>query len=69
MSRAQIIEETAPGDGEPATPEELGGLDPRIVDHDDRLILWMLERTPTQRLEALQSFADGVAVLQHARKI
>ena len=39
------------------------------VDHDDRLILWMLERTPAQRLEALQNFAEGVVAIRHARKI
>jgi len=45
------------------------GSEPEAVDHDDRLILWMLELTPEKRLEALQNFADGVAALQHARKV
>ena len=39
------------------------------VDHDDRLIRWMLELTPAQRLEALQNFAEGVAALRYARKV
>ncbi len=42
---------------------------PEEVDHDDRLILWMLERTPAQRLEALQNFVEGIATLRYARKI
>ena len=39
------------------------------VDHDDRLIRWMLERTPAQRLEALQNFVEGIVALRYARKI
>ena len=42
---------------------------PRDIDHDDRLIRWMLGLTPVRRLEALQNFVDGVAALQHAKKI
>ena len=49
-------------------PKAIDGSAPE-VDHDDRLILWMLERTPAQRLEALQNFVDGVTALRHARKI
>ncbi len=40
-----------------------------VVDHDDRLILWMLGLAPVKRLEALQNFVDGIAALRHARKI
>lgn len=39
------------------------------LDHDDRLILWMLELTPLKRLQALQEFVDGVTALQHARRL
>ena len=39
------------------------------VDHDDRLIRWMLELTPAQRLEALQNFVEGVVALRYARKV
>ncbi len=39
------------------------------VDHDDRLILWMLRLEPVKRLEALQNFVDGVVALRHARRI
>ncbi len=53
----------------PALPQPTRGPEPEAVDHDDRLILWMLEHTPAKRLEALQAFADGVVALQHARKI
>ncbi len=40
-----------------------------VIDHDDRLILWMLDLTPVKRLEALQNFVDGIAALRHAKKI
>ena len=53
----------------PALSEQAPGPEPEGVDHDDRLIRWMLEHTPAQRLEALQNFADGVVALQNARKI
>ena len=39
------------------------------VDHDDRLILWMLRRTPAQRLETLQDFVEGIMALRYAQKI
>ena len=38
-------------------------------EHDDRLIRWMLERTPAQRLRALQGFVDGISELRHVRRI
>ncbi len=50
-------------------PGAFGSSMPVDVDHDDRLILWMLERTPAQRLEALQNFVEGILALRHARKI
>lgn len=53
----------------PALPQPRRDPEPEAVDHDDRLILWMLEHTPTKRLEALQNFADGMVALRHARKI
>lgn len=42
---------------------------PPSDEHDDRLIRWMLGLSPTQRLEILQEWADGLHTLQHARKI
>jgi hypothetical protein len=50
-------------------PEAFEVGDPASIDHDDRLILWMLELTPAKRLEALQNFVDGVMVLRHARNL
>ncbi len=52
-----------------ARPETVECRDPAAVDHDDRLILWMLRRTPAERLETLQNFVEGVTALQYARKI
>lgn len=52
-----------------APPEASDRWSPGGVDHDDRLILWMLGLAPVKRLEALQNFVDGVAALRHARKI
>ncbi len=49
--------------------EEFETVEPPSVDHDDRLILRMLEPTPAKRLEAQQSFVDGVMVLRHAIRI
>ncbi len=43
--------------------------DPEALDHDDRLILWMLEQPPARRLEVLQDYVEGVVWLQSARKI
>ncbi len=53
----------------PGTDVPSSDQDPAEVDHDDRLIHWMLRMTPVQRLEALQNFVDGVTALQHARKV
>lgn len=53
----------------PAPSETLDAADPEAIDHDDRLILWMLELNPAQRLEALQSFVEGVTALRNARKV
>lgn len=52
-----------------AEPKILDDPAPADVDHDDRLIRWMLERTPAQRLEALQNFVEGIVALRYARKI
>ncbi len=52
-----------------AEPEAFDSSAPVAVDHDDRLIQWMLERTPAQRLEALQNFVEGIVALRHAQKI
>ena len=42
---------------------------PEAIDHDERLILWMLEMTPTKRLEILQDFVDAVLTLRNGRKV
>jgi hypothetical protein len=52
-----------------AEPEVSDGQSIADVDHDERLIRWMLERTPAQRLEALQNFVEGIVALQHATKV
>ncbi len=55
----------------PAKPndQEPVDSDSEVIDHDDRLIRWMLGLAPVKRLQALQEFADGVVSLRHARKI
>lgn len=35
---------------------------------DIRLIRWMLELTPTQRLEALEGFVNSIEALRHGRR-
>lgn len=47
------------------TPE---GWDPQTIDHDDSLIQWMLELSPTQRLAVAQGFVDSVRILRSARR-
>jgi hypothetical protein len=44
------------------------GPDLESIDHDDSLILWMLELTPTQRLAAAQGFVDSLRVLRSGRR-
>ncbi len=63
MSR-ETRSETAPRD-EP-WPEDF---DPESIDHDKSLILGMLAKTPTERLERLQDFADAVMALRNGRKV
>ncbi len=43
--------------------------DPESVDHDKSLILRMLEKTPTERLENLQDFVEAVMTLRNGRKV
>lgn len=55
-----------------AAPEAAEALDPNLpiqMDHDDRLIHWMLEKTPLERLDTLQDTINGLAVLRNARRI
>ncbi len=59
---AAAIVESAPRESSDRSSSE-------AVDHDDRLILWMLGLAPAKRLEALQNFVDGIAALRHAKKI
>lgn len=56
-------------DVERIAPRLVAGAEAGTVDHDDRLIRWMLELSPLRRLEALQEFVDGLTALRHARKI
>ena len=55
--------------GKPTPLEATESAEPGAIDHDDRLILWMLELTPAKRLEALQSFVDGLVAIRHARRV
>jgi hypothetical protein len=43
--------------------------DPESIDHDESLILGMLAKTPTERLEVLQDFVDAVMLLRNGRKV
>ena len=49
-------------------PEALDNTMIAEVDHDDRLIRWILGRTPAQRLETLQNFVEGIVALRDARR-
>ncbi len=61
----------------PTTPKEIsasesqagrGEKHPLVNHEDDDLILWMLNLSPTERLEAAQGFVDSVAELQNGRR-
>jgi hypothetical protein len=56
------------GQAEIAEPDKLEGWDPGTIDHDDSLILWMLELSPTKRLAVAQGFVDSVRVLRSGRR-
>ena len=43
--------------------------DPESIDHDESLILGMLEKSPTERLEVLQEFVDAVMTLRNGRQV
>ncbi len=43
--------------------------DPESIDHDESLILGMLNKTPTERLEVLQDFVEAVMTLRNGRKV
>ncbi len=64
MARAEDPTETVPR-AEP-WPEDF---DPESIDHDESLILGMLEKTPTERLEVLQDFVEAVMLLRNGRKV
>ncbi len=51
-----------------ATRELPQDFDPEAVDHDDSLIRWMLELSPTRRLAVAQGFVDSVRVLRSGRR-
>ena len=57
---------TEPGLQDGPWPEDF---DPESIDHDESLILGMLEKTPTERLEVLQDFVDAVTLLRNGRKV
>ncbi len=51
---------------EESWPEDF---DPESIDHDESLILGMLKKTPTERLEVLQDFVEAVMTLRNGRKV
>ncbi len=58
------MERPTTGSQEPAQPEASD----RLLDEGDiSLIRSMLERTPSERLERLQDFVDGVVALRDGR--
>jgi hypothetical protein len=62
---ARSGEKTAVAPREEPWPEDF---DPESIDHDESLILGMLAKTPTERLEQLQDFVDAVMILRNGRK-
>lgn len=61
MRRRDCEPEVAQTD--PSSPEDCN---PESLDHDDSLILWMLELSPTKRLAVAQGFVDSVRELRSA---
>lgn len=56
--------------GEPQKPAEQQavGIDKAVYEtDDDGLILWMLELSPTRRLEIAQGFVDSITALKNGR--
>lgn len=49
-----------------STPKDF---DPESIDHDESLILGMLRKTPTERLETLQEFVEAVFMMRNGRKV
>lgn len=45
------------------------GFAPEDIDHDDSLIRWMLELSPTKRLAVAQGFVDSVRELRSGRRV
>lgn len=66
LTAQQPSEDFDPEVGSEPWPE---AFDPASIDHDESLILWMLEKTPTERLEVLQDFTDAVMTLRNGRKV
>jgi hypothetical protein len=51
-----------------ATPST-DALEPHVWEgDDDHVIFWMLSLTPTERLEALQGFVDGVVMFRNGSR-
>jgi hypothetical protein len=52
-----------------ANEDDLHGTQRQDVDHGDEnsLIQWMLSLSPSERLEALQDFVDGITLMRHGR--
>ena len=55
--------------GPAPSAEVADGFDPEDVDHDDSLIRWMLELSPTKRLAVAQGFVDSVRELRSGRRV
>lgn len=67
MTQMARSEDLAPTDPRAeAWPEDF---DPESIDHDESLILGMLEKTPTERLAVLQDFVEAVVLLRNGRKV
>jgi hypothetical protein len=60
----RLTAETAP---EPGQPARLQASDSPLDEGDISQIRSMLERTPSERLERLQDFVDGVVALRDGR--
>ncbi len=57
--------ETGTSPREDPWPEDF---DPESIDHDESLILSMLEKTPAERLALAQGFANSVRILRRGRR-
>ena len=56
-------ESTEPGRSKPTDPDE------ELDEGDVSLIHWMLEMSPTERLEMAQDFLEGALALRNGRRV